>query len=108
MSARLDHRRIVRRALEAERQLRGYRPEPRPWTGDPPPAPKHADEVLAALASRYRPGDRVGLQQVLDVIGVTWEEARAVRAWATAVGAWPYLQPGPGWTRSRRQEGGAP
>ena len=73
---------LVRRILKAERGLCGYRP-----TGNEPPAePPGADEVLAALAATYRPGD---------AIAVPWEKARAVRAWAERVGAWPYVRPGP-------------
>lgn len=92
--AGLGHADLVRRILATERQLKSYRPAPRPWTGDPPPAPPHADEVLAALAGRYRPGDAVGLQQIVDTIAIEWDRARAVREWAEQTGAWPYLRPG--------------
>lgn len=90
------HAELVRRILRTEKGLKGYSPTPRPYTADPPPAPKHADEVLTALlAAGYRPGDCLGLQQVVDCIAVTWEQARAVRDWAEQTGAWPYLRPGP-------------
>jgi hypothetical protein len=91
-----DHADLVRRMLRTERGLKGYRPTVRHYAADPPPAPKHADEVLAALSGRYRPGDAIGLQQIVDVIDVPWEVARAVRDWAQQTGAWPYLRPGPG------------
>jgi hypothetical protein len=97
------HSELVRRALRTERQLKGYRPETPPWTGEPPPAPKHADEVLAAISERYPPGTCIGLAQVLEVIDISWEEARAVRDWATAVGAWPWLKPG-GYRRPGRPD----
>jgi hypothetical protein len=112
------HRELLRAVLRAERGLRRYRPAPRPWTGDPPPAPKHADEVLAALAGTYKPGDAIGLQQIVDTIAIDWDQARAVRDWAEQTGAWPYLRPsgmrpagrpdpGPGSSR-RRKPGGGP
>lgn len=116
MSARPErsYRELVRTILRAEKGLRGYRPTPRDT--EPPREPPGADEVLAALAARYRPGDAIGLQQIVDCIGVTWEHARAVRAWAQhpAVGAWPYLQPAPSRpagkndprTRTRRRKRG--
>jgi hypothetical protein len=98
------HAGLVRRLLRTGRGLKGYRPTPRHYSAEPPPAPRGADEVLAAVASRHRPGDAVGLQQVVDCIAVTWEQARAVRDWAQSVGAWPYTRPGPGWSR---RKGGA-
>ena len=83
---------LVRDVLRAERGLKGYVPTPRP---DGPPEPKNADETLAALAAKYRPGDAIGLQQMIDAIAITWEHAKAVRRWAEHNGAWPYLRPGP-------------
>jgi hypothetical protein len=85
------HGNLVRGVLRAEKGLRGYIPTPRP----DPPEPEDADEVLAALAAAYRPGDAVGTQQILERIAVTRERARAVVRWAQSVGAWPYLRPGP-------------
>jgi hypothetical protein len=85
------YKRLVGKVLRAEKGLRGYRPTVR----EGPPEPRGADEVLAALASRYRPGDAIGLQQVIDCIAVTWEHAQAVRKWAESVGAWPYVRPSP-------------
>lgn len=87
------HGELLRAILKAEKSLRGYVPTARGV--EEPREPKQADQVLAALAGRYRPGDAIGLQQVLDVIDVTWETARAVRAWAQSQGAWPYLRPSP-------------
>jgi hypothetical protein len=109
------YRRLLARILKTERGLKGYRPAPRHYTADPPPAPPHADEVLAALAGTYRPGDAIGLQQIVDCIAVTWEQARAVRDWAERTGAWPYLRPGPcrpagtsDRLRGPRKKGGGP
>jgi hypothetical protein len=83
-------RRLVRRVLKAESGLRGYVPR----VYEPPDEPPGADEVLAAVASCYRPGDAVGLRQVRECIAITQDKAQAVRAWAIGAGAWPYLTPG--------------
>jgi hypothetical protein len=108
------HAELVRSALRRERQLKGFRPEAPPWTGEPPPAPKHAGQVLAALSGHYPPGTCIGLAQVLEVIDVSWREARAVRDWAMAAGCWPWLKPGgyrrpgrPDRLRGSRRKGGA-
>jgi hypothetical protein len=103
---RLAVRRLLRNLLKIEEGLKGYRPEPRPWSADPPPAPRGADEVLAALASLYRPGDAIGLQQVVDCIAIDWDRARAIRQWAESVGAWPYLRPGALRATARPRKGG--
>jgi hypothetical protein len=102
------HSELLRAFLKAEKALKAYVPTPRP----DPPEPRNADETLAALAATYRPGDAVGLQQVVDCIAITWEQARAVRAWAEFAGAWPYARPGPsrpptlpGSVRRRRKDG---
>jgi hypothetical protein len=93
----------VRQLLRIEERLRRYQPKPR----DEPKEPSGADQVLAAVAARYRPGDRIGLRHVLDCIDVTWEVARAVRDWAMSQGAWPYLQPEPSRPVPRARKGGA-
>ena len=85
------YRHLLRQVLAIEADLKGRTPA----AHEPPPEPKNADEVLAALASRYRPGDQVGLQHVVECIGITWEHARSVRAWAQYHGAWPYVLPAP-------------
>jgi hypothetical protein len=104
------NRRLVGRVLKAEAGLKGYVPTPRP---DGPPEPAGADELLAALSATYRPGDAVGLRQILDCIAVTQVHAMAVRRWAEHNGAWPYLRPGlnrpaAGSERRPKREGGDP
>lgn len=99
---RHGYRRLVRTILKKEESLRSYVPTPRPAG---PAEPRGADEVLAALASRYSPGDALGLQQVVDCIGVEWDHARAVRAWAQYHGAWPYVRPSPRRPASRPDPG---
>jgi hypothetical protein len=113
------HAELVRRVLRTERGLKGYRPEPRPWSTDPPPAPRFAEDVITAVASVYPPGSAVGLQNVIDLIDVPWEVARSVRDWAETTGCWPWLRPSPmrpaGRSelaprpdrRARREKGGA-
>jgi hypothetical protein len=97
------HAEMVRRSLLRERQLKNYRPETPAWTGEPPPAPRHADEVLCAISDRFPPGSCIGLAQVLEVIAVSRQEARAVRDWAMAAGCWPWLKPG-GYRRPGRPD----
>ena len=88
--SRPDHRRLLRRILRIEGRLRSYRPRPIP-APDPPP---QAEEVLAAVAARYGPGDRVSIRDAAEAAGVTRAVAGFVRAWANhpAVGRWPYLK----------------
>lgn len=99
---------LVGRLLKAERGLKGYVPTPRP---DGPPEPAGADELLAAVAATYSPGDVVGVRQILDCIAVTHVHAQAVRRWAEHNGAWPYLRPSAfrpaaGSERRPKREGG--
>jgi hypothetical protein len=97
---------LVRRILRTEAAARDYRPTPRPYTAEPPPPPKYAEDVIAAVSAHYPPGSCIGLQQVIDVIAVSWDEARRVRAWAEATGAWPWLRPSPV-RKASRPGGGA-
>ena len=109
MSRRLDrgHRALLKDILRIERENRDYRPTAR--DAEPPRCPSNADEVLAAVALKYKPGDSVGLRHVLDCIDISWENARAVRDWARhpSVGAWPWLQPMPSRPAGGRRKRGA-
>ena len=91
---RLIARELLKQVLRVEKGLREYRPTHRPYTGEVPPPPPFAEQVLTALVATYPPGTAIGLQQVCDAIAVTWEQARAVRAWAEATKCWPWPRPG--------------
>jgi hypothetical protein len=88
-----DSRKLLKKLLRKERSLLAYRPTVRD-TG-PPPEPHGADEVLALLSACYPPGTALGLAQIMEATGATCDLARSTRLWAKAVGAWPYLLPGP-------------
>jgi hypothetical protein len=94
----------VRRFLRLERTVLAFRPTPTP-PPSPAPKPPRADEVLAAVARAFEPGDRVSRRAVAEAAGVTLPAAGAVRRWAMGAGQWPYLHPLTGF-RTGRQKGG--
>lgn len=74
--------------IELERRLRE---QSVPAVPEPVPEPPQAAATLGALACRYRPGDRVGIGDMVDVAGLTRAGASLVRRWAKSVNSWPYL-----------------
>jgi hypothetical protein len=59
--------------------------------------PPRAEQVLAALAGRHKPGQVVTLAMMMEAAGINQRSARRVRAWATSVGRWPYLDGRAAW-----------
>lgn len=90
----LRHRQLLRRIRRTEAAVRAYRPTLH-HEQQPPDEPDHADEALAALASRYRPGDAASAADISRVIDIEYWRAVEIRRWAIAVGAWPYIDPSP-------------
>jgi hypothetical protein len=84
------YRRLLRRVLEAEGGLRGYRPTVRRAVEKPP----DADRILAAIAAAYPVGTAVSTREILAASGCTHAAASATRAWARAAGLWPWPKPG--------------
>ena len=98
------HRRIVRRILQAERDSRlqgGPKQGPKPLE-----KPRRADDVLAKLAARHKPGEALGLVQIAAAGGCSTGSALAIRRWAISKKLWPYAQSKGGFPA--RRAGGEP
>jgi hypothetical protein len=68
----------------------------------PIPKPPKAEAVLAALASKYQPGDAVSMPQIADVGDCSEGVAGRIRAWARSVGRWPYSEGAGGWVSRQK------
>jgi hypothetical protein len=101
--------------LHIERGILGYHPrheEPSPAVPRPP---AQAEAILAILAARYQPGDRLSAEQIAEAGGVSRTIASATRVWAKAAGKWSYRPALAGFAalpgrsiRKPRREGGEP
>jgi hypothetical protein len=84
------HERLIARIFRAERRIR--RPDGPKRARKPPEKPKHADDVLAKLATRFQPGHPLSVGEIARATGCSAGIAFAVRLWAKGRGIWPYKE----------------
>ena len=94
-------RRVLDVPSSADRPKRGPKRGPKPLE-----KPRRADEILARLAARHRPGEALGLVQIAAAGGCSTGSANAIRRWAREAGLWPYAQSKGGFPA--RRAGGEP
>jgi hypothetical protein len=104
-ACRAQARRLRRHIMRIERRI--HRTQP-PADFPRVRQPADAEAVLAAIATRFKAGDRVGIKDIADAAGVPEHAAHHVKRWAKSVDRWPYEDALSGYNAARAAKGGGP
>jgi hypothetical protein len=83
-----SHGRLVDLIIRAERRIRC--PAGKGKKKRPPEKPKGADDVLAALATRFKPGQSLSVGEIARAAKCSTATAFTTRRWAKEKGLWLY------------------